>query len=64
MSVSSLQTRVPTERGGDWHEASPPDPVVLARTTTSFGSYGWRWVLFLNEQASYVLTPRAPFCDW
>lgn len=63
MSETLLDTLRTEERREEWMEWRWDDPAVVARTTRSLGSYGWRWLLFLSEQNSRVLTPRAPFWD-
>lgn len=63
MSANVLETPPTQERREEWIGWRSDDPAVVARTTRSLGSYGWRWLLFLSEQNSRVLTPRAPFWD-
>ena len=48
------------EASVDWRS---DDPAIAVLATTSLGSYGWRWLLFLSGQNSGVLEPREPFWD-
>jgi hypothetical protein len=61
MSVDLLELPRTPEGGEESIDWRRDDPAIVARTTASLGSYGWRWLLFLNEHGWGVLEPRAPF---
>ncbi len=58
MAATLIESPPARERTDDSIDWPPADPTMLIRTTTSIGSYGWRWRLFLRGQIPKMPSPN------